>query len=56
MLSTCNILQERRSAIFFKAFDIVKKLEGASLMKDIVLLSNDHMEAEIGQLRITWGT
>nr|KUM50079.1 hypothetical protein ABT39_MTgene3307 [Picea glauca]QHR88587.1 hypothetical protein Q903MT_gene2601 [Picea sitchensis] len=42
--------------IFLKVVNIIKELEGPSLIKDSMLLSRDQIEVEISNLRNSWGT
>ena len=42
--------------MFLKVDDIVKELKGPPLIMDSMLLTRDHMEADLGILRVTWGT
>ena len=42
--------------MFPKVDDMVKKLKGPTLIMDSMLLTRDHMEEDLGILRVAWGT
>lgn len=42
--------------MFLIFVDIVKELEGPSLIRDSILLTKDQMEVELSTLTIAWGT
>jgi hypothetical protein len=54
--TTCDSLEERKSALFLKNLDIIKELEGPLLIKDSMLLNKDQVEEELSVLRVAWGT
>jgi hypothetical protein len=41
--------------LFLKVANIVKELKVLPLIRDSMLLTKYHMEAELGILRFTWG-
>jgi hypothetical protein len=56
LIATCDILEGRKSTLFLKVVDIVKELEGPTLIRDSTLLTKDQMEAELSTLKVAWGT
>jgi hypothetical protein len=56
LITTCDTLEERRSTLFLKVDDIVKDIKGPPSIMDSMLLTRDHMETDLGILRVAWGT
>jgi hypothetical protein len=54
--NTCDILEGRKSALFLKVVDIVKKLEGPPLIRDSSTTDQIQMEVELSTLRVAWRT
>jgi hypothetical protein len=50
LIATCDALEGRKSTFFLKVEDIVRELEGSSLIRDSILYSRDQMEVELGKV------
>ena len=48
------MLEDRKSAVFFKVFDVVNELEGTPLVKDSTLLSPNELETKLFKLKDKW--
>ena len=49
-----TFLEDRKSVIFFKVFDVVNDLEGLALFKNSMFLSIDELETKLSKLGDKW--
>ena len=54
LISSCNILEDDKSNIFFKVVDVIKELKGPPIIKESILLTKEDMGTELSKLRKIW--
>ena len=54
MIENVTLLEDQKSAIFFRVFNVVKDLEGPPLIKGSTLISADELDSELSKLKDKW--
>ena len=54
LMEKATLLEDQKSAIFFKVFDVIKELEGPPLIKVSTLISVDELDNELCELKDKW--
>ena len=48
------MLEDMKSALFFKVFDVIAELGGPTLIRDSTLISPDELQVELSKLKDKW--
>lgn len=54
MVDSYNLLEDKKSNVFFKVSNVIKELNAPSLIRNLNLLSNNEMEKELSKLKELW--
>ena len=51
LIENVTLLEYKKSSIFFKLYDSIKKLEGTRLIKGSMLISPNELDIELSKLK-----
>jgi hypothetical protein len=54
MIVECDVINSKRSDLFFKLVDVTKELEGPHLIMDSIFLTKDQLQEQLEALKISW--